>query len=116
MEPTSLLPDVLKAVAMSSLNILVCLAGCIVVMVRWRSLRSAAVPAFLGLGLFLLLSVVSPALWTVLPRVMAEKGVTDMGVILKIVGVVQSALWSVALGLVVLGVVLGRNQPPTLPK
>ena len=57
METSELLPAVLTALAMQSPVILVCLAGCVVVLMRWRSLRAGAWPAFFGLGFALLLSV-----------------------------------------------------------
>lgn len=94
--------------------ILACLAGCICVLVRWRFLRGAALPALLGFGLGLMVTMVFPVIWAFLPTVMPDGPGSPPWVMMS--WIVQSLGWAAALVLLLLGVLRGRNQvPPGAP-
>jgi len=116
METSEILPDILKSLATQSPVILVCFTGFAVVVVRWRSLGTGALPSLLGFGFAVLLSLASPILWAILPRALHEKASTEMSSIFTAVGVAQSVCWALALALLVLGISMGRSQtPPRIP-
>jgi hypothetical protein len=110
MDFAEVFPAVLKAVAAHSPVILASLAGCVVVGTRWRALAGAAVPALLGFGLAFLLSAGTPILWTVLPRIMQDRGSNAMASLFPVIGFVISLIWAAALVLLILGVSQGRTQ------
>ena len=112
METTTVVTDILRPLAMQLPVILVCFTGLIVVVIRWRLLGSAAVPALLGVGFALLLAVVSPVIWAVVPRLLRDRPGSTMPLFFTVLGVVQSFLWALALGLLLLGLTMGRSQPP----
>lgn len=90
--------------------ILVCLATCILVTMRWRLLRSAAIPAFLGSLLGLLQAIAWPIFWIVLtPLIMKDKTSSQMEIFYRIINFVQTLGWAIAIGLLALGVLLGRS-------
>ena len=112
MDPSELFPAILKTVAANLPVILASLAGCVIVGTRWRVLAEAAVPALLGFGLTFLLSLGSPIIWTILPRIMQDKGSSAMASLFPIIGFASSLGWAIALVLLIFGVSQGRSQTP----
>jgi hypothetical protein len=111
MNESDLLPDVLKTIATWLPCFLVFLFGCILVIVRWRSLGNAAWPAICGLGLALLLSEAVPLFWTVVPRLMSNHpGLRSS--LSMIISIATSILWAIVYVLVSLAIVLGRSDKP----
>jgi hypothetical protein len=90
--------------------LLVCLASCIIIIMRWQLLRSAAIPAFIGSLLGMLQAVAWPVFWIVLtPLIMKDKTPSQMEMFYRIINFVQTLGWAIATGLLVLGVLLGRS-------
>jgi hypothetical protein len=108
METPQMLIACLRSLAMQSPVILACLFGCILVVVRWRSLRSAAWPAICGLGFALLLNVAFPLVWTIAAWTTSDR--SDSRTIFTILPIALSVLSTIPWLLIILGIVLGRSS------
>ena len=107
----SFLGNILIQLATHAPTLIAAIAGCVLVGNRWRALGSAAAPAMVGLLLYIFLHIASPILYST----MATSGVEFSRVAswYMIIGIVQSILGAVSLGLLILGIILNRN--PQLP-
>lgn len=101
---------IVAAWAVQSPAILVCLGACLGILSRWSRLRRAALPALLGFGLALFMEVVGSAIVHLLPLLWREKPVALLGRLWGGIGVVQSLIWAVALGLILIAVFIDRAE------
>jgi cytochrome b561 len=102
----------LQTFAMQSPITLVYLSGFVMILARRRSLQNAALPAALGFGFLLLLSVVNPVIWAFLPALVSANSPGSMHSVYRIMGVVNSLFYALAFVLVLLGVLMGRSRVP----
>ena len=111
---SSTLMAVLRSLMFQSPVILTALIGCVLILVHWRALRRSALPAILGLGLFAFLSAFWPVVWAVVSQMTIESHSTNaMSTVFAVMGVIHSILYSLALGLIITAVVVGRSPCPS---
>lgn len=108
----SWLTDLFRSLSTQSPLILTALAGWTIVIFRWRALRGAALPAFLGLSLFVVISIGFPCVWVLAPRIMQDSSAESMQQVFMMIGVANSFLYALALGLLVFAALAGRSEKP----
>ena len=93
-------------------TLLVCLAACVIVLVRWRQLRGGAIWALAGFGLALVLCLVVPLVQTLAQHWVMQSGETSYQRAWVFTGL--SVLWSLlragTYAFLLLAVVAGRGR------
>jgi hypothetical protein len=100
----STLEDNFKSLATQLPLVLVCLIGFIIIMLRARHLGKAALPAMLGFGFAIILTVVSPIVWVLLPQYLIDSRNTDVPGVFAAISVIQSFCWAGVLALLLMSI------------
>ena len=99
--------------AMQLPSLLVCLAACVVVVVKWQQGSRGSIWALLGFGLALIICVAIPIVQSVVqPWIMqSSETMSQRAAILSSLSVLWSLLRAVTYGLLLVAVFAGRSTP-----
>ena len=96
-------------------TLLFCIAGLVVISVKWKQAPKACLWAMLGLGLMLLLSLVMPLAYTLVSswQMQGHPSVRNLGMIYAVMGFVWSGFHVVSMVFLLIAVFAGRPRPST---
>lgn len=96
--------DLLKSVATQLPLLVVCLAGFVIVMLRARHLGKAALPAMLGFGFAIMMTLLSPLVWFFLPQFLIDQNHANLPAAFTAISVIQSFCWAGVLALLLMSI------------
>ncbi len=101
--------EIFKSLATQLPLVLVCLIGFIIIMLRARHLGKAALPAMMGFGLAIIMTVVGPIIWIFLPQHLINIQHTDIPGVFAAISTIQSFCWAGVLALLLMSI-LARHS------
>lgn len=110
MSDMSGLMEILRSLASHVPAVLVCGAGVIIAIFKWRQAPSASLLCLLGSGLLLFLGIVMPIVYALIPRMMGSHDYSVTRVVYSSLNVLWGLLAAGAYALLILAVYAGRGN------
>jgi hypothetical protein len=108
-QDTSFFSEAFRIFIQQAPILVVSLAAVIMAVVKWRQAPTPSLLCFLGFGLILLLSLVSPVVYTWLPRLMRDR--PGLGGVYTAIGILHAFLLAIAFAVILLAIFADRNRP-----
>ena len=112
MSDTTGLMEILRSLASHVPAVLVCGAGVIVALFKWRQAPAASLLCLLGSGLLLFLGIAMPIVWALLPRMVGSHDFSFTRIVYSSLSILWGVLAAGAYALLILAVYTGRGNAP----